>query len=128
MRLARTVLITAISVLTPLTLSSAAVAGTSDVERRGSCSGSSHWELDLVRDRGRIEVDFEVTQHVIGDRWRVRLLHDGDVFFRDVRTTHGDDGSFDVERRTNDAAGTDRFAARAVNTSTGEVCRGTATI
>lgn len=128
MRLARTCLIVGITVLIPLMLAPAAVADGNDVERHGSCSGASRWELDLDREHRRIEVDFEVDQGVVGDRWRVKLVHDGNVFFRDVRMTHGDDGSFDVERRTDDAAGTDRFIGKAVNESTGEVCRGTAAI
>ncbi|HET9724067.1 MAG TPA: hypothetical protein VFR44_09530 [Actinomycetota bacterium] len=128
MRPTRTTLIVGLTVLTSLMLVPPALADGDDVERHGSCSGSSRWELDLDREHGRIEVDFEVKQGVVGDRWRVKLVHDGDVFFRDLRTTHGDDGSFDVERRTNDAAGTDRFVGKAVNKSTGEVCRGTAAI
>lgn len=128
MRPTRTSLIVGLTVLTSLMLVPPALADGYDVERHGSCSGSSRWELDLDREHGRIEVDFEVKQGVVGDRWRVKLVHDGDVFFRDLRTTHGDDGSFDVERRTNDAAGTDRFVGKAVNKSTGEVCRGTAAI
>lgn len=128
MRPTRTSLIVGLTVLTSLMLVPPALADGYDVERHGSCSGSSRWELDLDREHGRIEVDFEVKQGVVGDRWRVKLVHDGDVFFRDLRTSHGDDGSFDVERRTNDAAGTDRFVGKAVNKSTGEVCRGTAAI
>ena len=128
MRLTRTFLIVGVTVLNSLMLVPAAHADGFEVERHGSCSGSSRWELDLDREHGRIEVDFEVKQGVVGDQWRVKLVHDGDVFFRDLRTTHDEDGSFDVERRTNDAAGTDRFVGKAVNKSTGEVCRGTAAI
>jgi hypothetical protein len=128
MRLARTFLIVGITVLTPMMLIPVASAGANDVERHGSCSGSSRWELDLESEHGRIQVDIEVDQGVAGDRWRVKLAHNGNVFFRDVRTTHGDDGSFDVERYTRDAAGTDRYVGKAVNKSTGESCRGTAAI
>jgi hypothetical protein len=110
MRLVRS-LVVSITVLMPLMLTTpVANASDSDVERRGSCSGSSRWELDLERDHGRIEVDFEVRQNTAGDRWRVVLKHDGDVFFRDVRITHADDdggASFDVDRVVADHAGTD---------------------
>lgn len=121
-------LVVGITVLGTSMLAPAAVAEDDDVKRRGSCGDSSSWELDLERTPGGIEVDFEVDQNVVGDRWGVKLVHNGDVFFRDVRTTHGDDGSFDVERHTNDAAPIDRFVAKAVNRSTGEICRGTAAI
>lgn len=98
-----------------------------DVTRRGSCSDSARWKIEL-EDRGaRIEVKFDVHRSAAGDTWRVRMLHDGDVFFRGTRTADGD-GEFEVERRVADHSGTDRFVARARNTSTSEVCRGTASI
>ncbi len=104
-----------------------AAAGTSDVVRRGSCGGNSEWKLKLSPQNGGIEAEFEVDQNVTGDRWRVRIRHDGDLAFGGVRRTHGDSGSFDVRIVENDNAGSDRFRARATNLSTGEVCVGTAT-
>jgi hypothetical protein len=121
-------LLVAGAILAPLMLGPAAVAEDDDVHRHGGCSDSSRWELDLEREGGRIEVDYEVDTDVAGQRWRVKLVHNGDVFFRGVRETHGRDGSFEVERRTDDASGTDCFIGRAVNKRTGEVCRGTASI
>ncbi len=105
----------------------AAVNSPLDVERRGACSGTSHWELDLERHHGRIEVDFEVDTHSPGDVWRVVLRHDGDVFFRDRRTTDHE-GDFDVDRLVTDREGTDRFTASATTHSTGETCQGGAKI
>jgi hypothetical protein len=107
---------------------SVASASSADVIRRGSCSADSNWKLKLSPDNGRIEVEFEVDQNVVGDVWRVRMLHNGDVFFRGRRTTKGPSGSFEVRQFVNDASGTDRFVAKARNTSTDELCRGTASI
>ena len=106
----------------------AAAAGGKEVIRSGSCSGASDWKLKLKLDDGRIETEFEVDQNVNGQKWRVRLKHDGVRFFRRVRTTHAPSGSFTVQRRPANNAGLDRIAARAVNLASGEVCKGAATI
>jgi hypothetical protein len=105
-----------------------AVAGNNDVIQQGSCSGSSDWKLKLSPEDNGIEAEFEVDQNVSGDRWRVRILHDGDLAFRGTRTTGGASGSFEVRIVENDNSGTDNFRARARNVSTGEVCVGTAAI
>jgi hypothetical protein len=104
-----------------------ASAGDDEVIRRGSCSGRTDWKLKVKTDDGGLEVEFEVDQNVVGDVWRIRVRHEGDVIFAGRRTTRGASGSFSVELRTADHAGGDRFVARARNVSTGEVCRGTLT-
>lgn len=108
----------------PLTGLAAAKDG--DVIRRGACSGRSDWKLKLSDEDGRIEVEYEVDQNVVGDTWRVRIRHDGDLVFAGRRTTHGPSGSFEVEILQRDRAGDDVFRARAVNLRTGEVCGGRA--
>ena len=105
----------------------AALAKDGDVIRRGSCSGASDWKLKLSPENGRIEVEYEVDQNRSGDRWQVRLRHNGDLFFSDTRTTQPPSGSFEVRRVVNNRAGDDRITARAVNQRTGEVCGGAAT-
>jgi hypothetical protein len=104
-----------------------AVAGDRDVIREGPCSGSSDWKLKLSPEDGRIEVEFEVDQNVVGDRWRVKILHDGDRVFAGTRTTRGASGSFELRIVEDDRAGSDAFRARARNLSTDEICRGSAT-
>lgn len=106
----------------------AAAGGDDDVIRRGSCSGASNWKLKLGLDDGKIETQFEVDQNRNGQRWRVVLKRDGNRFFRGVRTTHAPSGSFEVERKTKNPAGPNRIKARAVNLSSGEICKGAATI
>jgi hypothetical protein len=103
-----------------------ALAGDPDVEREGPCSGSTDWKLKLSPEDGGLEVEFEVDQNVVGDRWRVKIRHDGERVFSGVRTTRGASGSFEVRIVENDAAGSDAFRARARNLSTGEVCVGAA--
>jgi hypothetical protein len=106
---------------------SVATAGDRDVIREGPCSTSSDWKLKLSPENGRIEVEFEVDQNVVGDRWRVKIVHDGDRVFAGTRTTRGASGSFELRIVESDRAGSDAFRARGRNLSTDEVCRGSAT-
>jgi hypothetical protein len=117
-------LATSLALLVPAGVAS---AGDNDVIERGSCSGSSDWKLKLSPEDGRIEVEFEVDQNVAGDRWRVKIVHDGDRVFRGTRTTGGASGSFELRIVEDDRAGADTFRARARNLSTDEVCSGSAT-
>jgi hypothetical protein len=105
-----------------------AMAGDDDVIEKGDCSGASDWKLKLSPEDGDIEVEFEVDQNVVGDTWRVRMRHNGDLFFSGKRTTKAPSGSFEVRRVVDDLDGTDRFKARAKNASTDEVCVGRASI
>ena len=117
-----------------LALSALVIAGSAlpslakdgDVIRRGACSGASDWKLKLSEEDGRIEVEYEVDQNRVGDAWRVRIRHDGDLVFAGTRTTKGPSGSFEVRILQRNRAGDDVFTARAVNQRTGEVCGGRA--
>jgi hypothetical protein len=118
-----TALVVGVLLMIPAT---SALAGQNDVIRRGSCSGQSDWKLKLSSQDGGIEVEFEVDQNVVGDRWRVKIRHDGDLALRTTRTTRGASGSFEVRTVEPNSAGSDAFRARARNLSTGEVCAGSA--
>jgi hypothetical protein len=117
-------LVTAFVCLMPAGIAS---AGQNDVIREGSCADASDWKLKVSPEDGRLEVEFEVDQNLSGDRWRVRIRHDGDLAFRGIRIMRGASGSFEVRIVENDAAGPDAFGARARNLSTDEVCVGRAT-
>jgi hypothetical protein len=124
----RIIPIVAILVLVFALLASPAAATSGsmlDVERRGACTDTSHWEWDLETHHSRIEIDYGVDSHSSGDVWQVVLRHDGDVFFRASRTTDNE-GEFDIDRRVHNREGTDHFKASA--TTGGETCRGTAAI
>ena len=113
-------------VLFALAVPAVASAGDRDVIREGPCSGRSDWKLKLSPEDGRIEVEFEVDQNVVGDEWRVRIRHDGEIAFRGTRTTRGASGSFELRIVEPNNAGADNFRARARNLSTDEVCAGSA--
>lgn len=92
------------------------------VIRTGSCSGAADWKLKVKTDDGRLEVEGEIDSDVAGQRWRWTLRHNGSVSDRGVATTTPRSGSFEVERKVVDLAGTDTLVFRAVRD--GQVCRG----
>jgi hypothetical protein len=87
----------------------------------GRCTDGSTVKLKAKHDDGRIETELEVDQNRNGVRWTVRLRRDGATVVRTSATTRAPSGSFSVERRIADPAGTDRITARATSPS-GEVC------
>ena len=92
------------------------------VIRTGSCSAGADWKLKVKTDDGRLEVEGEIDSDVAGQRWRWTLRHNGSVSDRGVATTTARSGSFEVERKVVNLAGTDTLAFRAVRD--GQVCRG----
>jgi hypothetical protein len=88
----------------------------------GRCSSGAGWKLKVKTDDGRLEVEGEVDSNVAGQRWRWALRHNGSVSDRGVSTTTARSGSFEVERKIVDLAGTDRVVFRAVHD--GQTCRG----
>jgi len=98
--------------------------GGSDVRREGHCSGAAHWKLKVKPNDGRLEVEIEVDSNRNGQTWTWRILHDGYVSYRGSRVTRAPSGSFSVERRVVDMAGSDLIGFRAKNAATGQTCRG----
>jgi hypothetical protein len=99
-----------------------------DVRRSGSCSGSADWKLKAKPDDGRLEVEWEVDSNRSGQTWRVRIFDNGDRVVATRATTHGPSGSFSVERKIANLAGSDRLVARARLLGGGQVCSGSLTI
>ena len=108
----------------PVAVAGTATAGDGDLVRRGSCSGSTDWKRKAKHDDGRLEVEAEVDSNRNGQDWRWRMLHDGSLTARGRATTHAPSGSFSVERRMVNRAGTDKIVFKARNPRTGELCRG----
>lgn len=108
----------------PAIAAGTAHAGDDEQIRRGQCTGSTDWKIKAKTDDGGLEVEAEIDSNQVGQAWRWGLRHNGSVSARGTSVTAGPSGSFDVERQMTDLSGTDRFVLRAVNPSTGEVCRG----
>src|SRR5207253_9017863 len=88
-------------------------SGGGGITTEGSCSGASTWKLKLSPENGRLQVEFEVDENVIGDTWNVRMKDNGTVFFRGQAVTKGPSGSFEVRKVTADRPGTDNVVALA---------------
>ena len=95
---------------------------------RGDCSKRADWTLKAKPDDGRMEVELEVDVNRVGQSWTWTLRSNGSAFASGKRTTQAPSGSFSVERRTADTAGTQRISATARNARTGEVCRASLTV
>lgn len=88
----------------------------------GSCSAGARWKLKVKTDDGRLEVEGEVDTNRAGQAWAWTIRHNGSVSARGTSTTTARSGSFEVERKIVDLAGTDRVAFRA--TYAGQTCSG----
>jgi hypothetical protein len=92
--------------------------------RTGSCSGSADWKLKAKHDNGRIETEWEVDSNRSGQTWRVRVRDNGVLVVATRSTTGGASGSFSVQRRVANRAGTDSLVARATDLNSGQTCVG----
>ena len=98
---------------TPLAIGTAEAKGAA-VVKSGTCTGGGHYTLKAKPDNGLIEVEWEVDTNKVGQKWSVRLRHNGNLFFSGTRTTQAPSGSFTVHRNTSNAAGDDVIRARSV--------------
>jgi hypothetical protein len=120
---ARLAIVAVVATGVPALTGSAAHAGDDDdnrVERNGSCSNGARWKIKAKADDGRIEVEAEIDTNKAGQSWGWVLMHDGSVSARGTSRTNARSGSFEVERKTVNAAGVDSFQFRA--TRNGAVC------
>jgi hypothetical protein len=99
--------------------------GGGEVRSRGGCDGPAVWKLKVKPEDGRIELEAEVDSNRSGQVWRWRIKHNGSISAKGSSATSGASGSFSVNRRMADLAGTDHFTFRAERRATGAVCRGT---
>ena len=93
------------------------------VIKAGSCSGSADWKLKVKTDDGRLEVEGEVDSNRSGQSWKWKIKDNGSVVARGTDVTGGRSGSFSVERKIANQAGTDTVTFRA--RYNGQVCTGT---
>jgi hypothetical protein len=115
--------IAVVSTAAVIAFAGVASAKEGDVIKKGACGAASTWKLKLSPEDGRIEVEFELDQNVNGVRWRIRMRHNGTLFFNQIRRTRAPSGSFEARAVQPNRAGPDEFRARALNLRTGETCR-----
>jgi hypothetical protein len=93
------------------------------VIKNGTCTDGSRWKLKVKNDDGRLEVEGEVDSNRSGQAWAWKIKDNGSVAAKGSATTGGRSGSFSVERKIANKAGTDTVVFRASHA--GEVCTGT---
>jgi hypothetical protein len=121
--------LTAALIVTGAPLASAHSHGGSGATiRTGSCSGSADWKLKAKHDDGGIQLEWEVDSNHSGQTWRVRVRDNGNRVVATRATTSGASGSFSVERRITNRAGSDSLVARAYNLRSGQTCVGRVTV
>lgn len=106
-------------------------AGTMAASQRvvnGHCTGRSASVLTVAHENGRINIEFEVDQNVIGKTWRVGLSDNRQRVFSGYAKTAAPDGSLTVDMLTRDRPGLDLIRATAHNPVTGETCTASASI
>ncbi|MEO6512301.1 MAG: hypothetical protein ABIO16_14985 [Nocardioides sp.] len=101
-----------------------ASGGDDEVRISGLCKGgSSTWEMRARTDSdNRIEVRGEVDHTTSGKVWSWKIKHNGSV--SSMGRTVSRAGQLEVRRSLVDLPGTDHCVFRAVQPTTGEVCRG----
>jgi hypothetical protein len=117
--------IAAVIVAVP-TVALIASPASADTEKHVSCAGG-HLELSVDNEAGGWEVDAQVDNVAANQKWRIVLKHDGNRYFKGVRTTDYE-GDVDVDRFRSDSSGSDRFSMKAVRLSDGTTCSGSVTV
>lgn len=102
--------------------------GGGGVEHSGTCSAGSQWKLKAKSDDGQIEVEAEIDTNQAGQVWAWRIVDNGSVVAKGKSTTQPPSGSFSINRRVADQAGSDKFVLKAHTASTGETCKGKVTL
>jgi hypothetical protein len=106
----------------------ATTSAASQVVVNGHCSGHSASVLTVAHENGRISIEFEVDQNVVGKTWRIALRDNTLLVWAGSAVTAAPDGSLTVMKLTTDRTGLDHIAASARNPVTGETCSAAAAV
>ncbi|QKE83651.1 hypothetical protein [Arthrobacter sp. NEB 688] len=81
----------------------------------GTCSQGATWKLKAKADNGRVEVELEVDSNRAGQTWAWTLRDNGTKVGSGSAVTVAPSGSFSVDRRITNRAGTDTITAVATH-------------
>ena len=90
--------------------------------KRGNCSMSNTWKLELEKEHGTIEVDFNAYTKQAGKTWKYKVKQN-DVVRAKGSTVSERDGDVEVDKKLTDRKGLDKIVVRVKNPASGEVCR-----
>lgn len=100
-----------------------------ETEKTGKCSAGSIWQADLELEYKVFDLGFEIDTKNADENWNFTLRHNGKRVVSENRTTvkDFDDSYAEVEWDLirPDRKGSDTFTFRAVNQTSGEVCKAT---
>ena len=100
-----------------------------ETEKTGKCSAGSIWQADLELEYKVFDLGFEIDTKNADENWNFTLRHNGKLVVSENRTTvkDFDDSYAEVEWDLirPDRKGSDTFTFRAVNQTSGEVCKAT---
>ena len=100
-----------------------------ETEKTGKCSAGSIWQADLELEYKVVDLGFEIDTKNADENWNFTLRHNGKRVVSENRTTvkDFDDSYAEVEWDLirPDRKGSDTFTFRAVNQTSGEVCKAT---
>jgi hypothetical protein len=100
-----------------------------ETEKTGKCSAGSIWQADLELEYKVFDLGFEIDTKNADENWNFTLRHNGKRVVSENRTTvkDFDDSYAEVEWDLirPDRKGGDTFTFRAVNQTSGEVCKAT---
>ena len=122
------------SLLTALMASSSLILASTpataiETEKTGKCSAGSIWQADLELEYKVFDLGFEIDTKNADENWNFTLRHNGKRVVSENRTTvkDFDDSYAEVEWDLirPDRKGSDTFTFRAVNQTSGEVCKAT---
>ena len=121
-------LITALMASTSLILASTPATAI-ETEKTGKCSAGSMWQADLELEYKVFDLGFEIDTKNADEKWNFTLRQNGKRVFNESRTAikDFDDSYAEVEWDLirPDRKGSDSFSFRAVNQTSGEVCKAT---
>ena len=112
--------------LLALALPAIAGAANDEVSSPGRCDGAVRSQLTVTRDGSRLIVVFVIDMRKTGQRWRVVLRRNGNVFARTGVRTQGPQAIAKVRRRIRNRRGPDTIGARGVRAD--RTCKAAVTI
>lgn len=98
-----------------------------DVEKRGTCTAASTWEVDVDRDGRVIDLSMDIDTTTPGERWVLKVTRNGTQIYSKSRVSERDpdevraDAWWDFVPPSR-GSGPEKFTFTARNTVTNERC------
>ena len=98
-----------------------------DVQKRGTCTAASTWEVEVDRDGPRIDLSMDIDTANPGERWVLKVTRNGTQIYSKARVSEQDpdevlaDAWWDFVRPSR-GAGQEKFTFTARNAVTKERC------